>query len=95
MSNYPTNRLYTAIASGGDKTIPPETAAAAGTGRLSQQKGFDTVNSQPLTQGGIPPFRQDFNGIFNLFSQFLLWYQPPPHANLLLLPEACIVSVTQ
>ena len=75
MSNYPTDRLYTAIASSGNKTIPPETAAAAGTGRLSQEEGFGTVNSLPLTQGGIPPFRQDFNGIFNLFSQFLLWYQ--------------------
>lgn len=75
MSNYPTDRLYTAIAASGNKTIPPETAAAAGSGRLSQQEGFGVVNSQPLTQGGIPPFRQDFNGIFNLFSQFLLWYQ--------------------
>ena len=75
MSNYPTDRLYTAIAASGNKTIPPETAAAAGSGRLSQQEGFGIVNSQPLTQGGIPPFRQDFNGIFNLFSQFLLWYQ--------------------
>lgn len=75
MSNYPTDRLYTAIAASGNKTIPPETAAAAGSGRLSQEEGFGVVNSQPLTQGGIPPFRQDFNGIFNLFSQFLLWYQ--------------------
>ncbi len=75
MSNYPTDRLFTAIAANGNKTIPPETAAAAGSGRLSQQEGFGVVNSQPLTQGGIPPFRQDFNGIFNLFSQFLLWYQ--------------------
>ena len=75
MSNYPIDRLYTAIAASGNKTIPPETAAAAGSGRLSQQEGFGVVNSQPLTQGGIPPFRQDFNGIFNLFSQFLLWYQ--------------------
>lgn len=75
MSNYPTDRLYTAIAASGNKTIPPETAAAAGSGRLSQREGFGVVNSQPLTQGGIPPFRQDFNGIFNLFSQFLLWYQ--------------------
>ena len=75
MSNYPTNKLSGVIAATGDKRIPPATAAAAGVGRLSQEKGFGSINSKPLTQGGVPPFREDFNGIFNLFSQFLLWYQ--------------------
>ena len=75
MSNYPVNTLSGVIAASGDKRIPPTTAAAAGLGRLSQEKGFGQTNSKPLEQGGIPPFREDFNGIFNLFSQFLLWYQ--------------------
>ena len=75
MSNYPVNTLSGVIAASGDKRIPPATAAAAGLGRLSQEKGFGQTNSKPLEQGGIPPFREDFNGIFNLFSQFLLWYQ--------------------
>lgn len=75
MSNYPVNTLSGVIAASGDKRIPPDTAAAAGLGRLSQEKGFGQTNSKPLEQGGIPPFREDFNGIFNLFSQFLLWYQ--------------------
>ena len=75
MSNYPVNTLSGVIAASGDKRIPPATAAAAGLGRLSQEKGFGQTNSKPLEQGGVPPFREDFNGIFNLFSQFLLWYQ--------------------
>lgn len=75
MSNYPTDKLTSVFAVNGDKRLPPSTAALAGSGRASQYEGFKLENSMPLSQGGIPPFREDFNGIFNLFSQFLLWYQ--------------------
>ncbi len=75
MSNYPTDKLTSVFAVNGDKRLPPATAALAGSGRASQYEGFKVENSMPLSQGGIPPFREDFNGIFNLFSQFLLWYQ--------------------
>ena len=75
MSNYPTDKLTSVFAVNGDKRLPPSTAALAGSGRASQYEGFKVENSMPLSQGGIPPFREDFNGIFNLFSQFLLWYQ--------------------
>lgn len=75
MSNYPTDKLTSVFAVNGDKRLPPATAALAGSGRASQYEGFKIENSKPLSQGGIPPFREDFNGIFNLFSQFLLWYQ--------------------
>jgi hypothetical protein len=75
MSNYPTDKLTSVFAVNGDKRLPPSTAALAGSGRASQYEGFKIENSMPLSQGGIPPFREDFNGIFNLFSQFLLWYQ--------------------
>lgn len=75
MSNYPTDKLTSVFAVNGDKRLPPATAALAGSGRASQYEGFKIENSMPLSQGGIPPFREDFNGIFNLFSQFLLWYQ--------------------
>lgn len=75
MSNYPTDKLTSVFAVNGDKRLPPSTAALAGIGRASQYEGFKLENSMPLSQGGIPPFREDFNGIFNLFSQFLLWYQ--------------------
>ena len=75
MSNYPSNKITSRFAKNGNKKVPPATAAQAGSGRASQLEGFKKINSTPLGQGGIPPFREDFNGIFYLFSQFLLWYQ--------------------
>lgn len=75
MSNYPVNKLTSVFAVNGDRRIPADTPALAGSGRASQTEGFGLENSLPLSQGGIPPFREDFNGIFNLFSQFLMWYQ--------------------
>ncbi len=75
MSNYPLNLLKTALAVNGDKTIPPQTAAAAGLGRFSQEEGWKEINSTPDIDGGIPPFREDFNGALYLLSQFALWYQ--------------------
>lgn len=75
MSNYPSDKLTSRFAKNGSKKVPPSTAALAGSGRASQLEGFKKINSTPLGQGGIPPYREDFNGIFYLFSQFLLWYQ--------------------
>ena len=75
MSNYPSDKITSRFAKNGNKKVPPSTAAQAGSGRASQLEGFKKINSTPLGQGGIPPYREDFNGIFYLFSQFLLWYQ--------------------
>ena len=75
MSNYPSNKITSRFAKNGNKKVPPATAALAGSGRASQLEGFKKINSTSLGQGGIPPYREDFNGIFYLFSQFLLWYQ--------------------
>lgn len=74
-SNYPQNFLSSVLAAGGDFTIPPVTAASAGSGKFSQQNGFPPETSQPLSQGGFPPDRRDFNGVLNLLSQFIVWYQ--------------------
>lgn len=75
MSNYPKYFLTQALSASGDMTIPPATASEAGEGRLSQEKGWGSINSTPLENGGIAPFREDFNGMMYLVSQFLLWYQ--------------------
>ena len=75
MSNYPSDKITSRFAKNGSKKVPPSTASQAGSGRASQLEGFKKINSTPLGQGGIPPYREDFNGIFYLFSQFLLWYQ--------------------
>ena len=74
-SNYPLYKITYTFAQNGNKKIPPATASAAGTGRFYQAKGFDQINSKPLNQGGIPPYREDFNGAFYLLSSFLRWYQ--------------------
>lgn len=74
-SNYPQNFLSSVLAAGGDFTIPPVTAASAGSGKFSQQNGFPPETSKPLSQGGFPPDRRDFNGVLNLLSQFIVWYQ--------------------
>ena len=74
-SNYPQNFLNCPFAQNGDKTIPPYTATAAGNGNFSQQLGFPPETSKPLSNGGLPPNRLDFNGALNVLSQFIYWYQ--------------------
>lgn len=63
-----------AFAAEGDKfVIPANNDGLAGLASIA--KGFPPITQQPLDQGGLPPQREDFNGIFNLFSQFLLFVQ--------------------
>lgn len=63
-----------AFAAEGDKfVIPANNDGLAGLASIA--KGFPPITQQPLDQGGLPPQREDFNGIFNLFSQFLLYLQ--------------------
>lgn len=63
-----------AFAAEGDKnTIPANNDGLSGLASIA--KGFPQITQVPLAQGGQPPQRQDFNGIFNLFSQFLLFAQ--------------------
>lgn len=62
------------FAAEGDKnTIPANNDGLSGLASIA--KGFPPITQVPLAQGGQPPQRQDFNGIFNLFSQFLLYAQ--------------------
>lgn len=72
-TKYPKFMLSGVIAENGDYSLPQ--AEKPSNGRFSISKGFDVENSLPLDQGGIPPFRQDFNGMAYLLSQFLVWYQ--------------------
>lgn len=66
--------LSGAFAAEGDKnTIPANNDGLSGLASIA--KGFPPITQVPLVQGGQPPQRQDFNGIFNLFSQFLLYAQ--------------------
>ena len=63
-----------AFAKQGAKTDPiPNTTSTLGRASLSQ--GFPTETSLPLAQGGVPPKREDFNGILYLLSSFAMYQQ--------------------
>lgn len=63
-----------AFAAEGDKnTIPANNDGTSGLASVA--KGFPPITQQPLASGGLPPQRADFNGIFNMFSEFLLYIQ--------------------
>ncbi len=53
---------------GAKNDIPAE--ETAGTGQASLTNGFPTVTELPISQGGIPPQRKDFNGILYWLSAF-------------------------
>lgn len=42
---------------------------------MSQAEGWGIWNATPISEGGIPPKREDANGAFYLLSQLLFWYQ--------------------
>ena len=63
------NILSGEFAAEGDKnTIPANNDGLSGLASIA--KGFPPITQQPLAQGGLPPQRQDFNGIFNLISKY-------------------------
>lgn len=65
--------LPNTFAYNGDKnTIPVN---ATGTQQASLEEGFPPVTQLPIDQGGVPPIRYDFNGAFNLMSQFYFFNQ--------------------
>jgi hypothetical protein len=62
------------IADAGDvRTIPDTTPT--GTNQLSFLSGFPPITSNPLTAGGIPPQREDFNAAYKLLSQHVFFQQ--------------------
>lgn len=65
------NVLPSTWAANGDKaTIPSD---AQSTGRASFSEGFSPKTSLPETDGGVPPARTDFNGIFNILTEYAIW----------------------
>lgn len=66
--------LASSFAVNGDKnTIPTTNSGTEGLASLSL--GFPPITQQPVSQSGIPPQRADFNGIFNLITNFLMFIQ--------------------
>lgn len=66
--------LPSAFAAKGDvNEIPASNDGTAGLASFSL--GFPVINQTPIAQGGIPPQRQDFNGIFKRITEFLMYVQ--------------------
>ena len=71
--NQPTP-LSNELAWNGDKNPIPDTNDGS-KGLFSIEYGFPYVTQQLLAQGGIPPQRNDFNGVLNLLSKFIRYFQ--------------------
>lgn len=54
--------------------FPPDTQTNPGSGRTSIALGFPNETMIPQSNGGIPPYGQDFNGIFRAITENLAWY---------------------
>jgi hypothetical protein len=62
------------IADSGDvRNIPEQTPT--GSNQLSFQSGFPSITSIPLTAGGVPPQREDFNAAYKILSQHTFFQQ--------------------
>ena len=65
--------LAQAFANNGAKATIPNTTTTAGRASLSQ--GFPTETSLQLARGGVPPRREDFNGILYTLSSYAMFQQ--------------------
>src|SRR6478735_5788761 len=57
------------------RPIPTGSQIAITSGAASLTDGFPPINALPIAAGGVPPFMQDFNGILNIVTAWLQWYQ--------------------
>ncbi|AYP68982.1 hypothetical protein [Acinetobacter phage vB_AbaM_IME284] len=63
--------ITTPFAENGDKNIIPE-SVGANPQNATMQAGFPPITQQKISEGGIPPERNDFNGILNLYGQHIV-----------------------
>lgn len=65
--------ITTPFAENGDKnTIPEINTDPNNPQRASMSAGFPPKTQQKISEGGIPPERNDFNGILNLYGQHIV-----------------------
>lgn len=57
------------------RNIPEASQIGVTPGAASLTDGFPPLNFDPVAAGGIPPFGQDFNGIFKQVTAWLQWAQ--------------------
>ncbi|WOZ14994.1 tail spike protein [Acinetobacter phage vB_AbaM_AB3P2] len=63
--------ITTPFAENGDKNVIPESVGVEPQ-NATMQVGFPPITQQKISEGGIPPERNDFNGMFNLVTQHLV-----------------------
>ena len=63
--------ITTPFAENGDKNTIPE-SVGANPQNATMQAGFPPITQQKISEGGIPPERNDFNGILNLYGQHIV-----------------------
>ena len=63
--------IATPFAENGDKNIIPESVGTEPQ-NATMQDGFPPITQQKVSEGGIPPERNDFNGILNLYGQHIV-----------------------
>lgn len=63
--------ITTPFAENGDKNIIPE-SVGTNPQNATMQAGFPPITQQKISEGGIPPERNDFNGILNLYGQHIV-----------------------
>lgn len=63
--------ITTPFAENGDKNIIPESVGTKPQ-NATMQAGFPPITQQKISEGGIPPERNDFNGILNLYGQHIV-----------------------
>ena len=55
------------------RTVPSASQIGVTNGAASLNDGFPPLTFQPVGSGGIPPFGQDFNGLFNQITAWNQW----------------------
>lgn len=71
MGNFITLPLIPRPWASGGQTQEPIPENATGTNRASYQEGWPEITATPISEGGIPPNRLDFNGLGTLVTTYL------------------------
>jgi hypothetical protein len=57
-------------------TLPIPVDPTATPGQANFREGFPAITMvDPVSQGGVPPFGQDFNGVLYMITAYLVWLQ--------------------
>lgn len=68
------NRMDRPFAINGDKAVIPVSNDPL-EGRFSQERGFPPITALPISQGGVAPYLEDFNGVFYALAMHIFWKQ--------------------